>query len=389
MAISLPRAGRVAILGTSLVQQNHTGSDGHIATSARGWMSWAEVLSHGRINCPIHYDPAVVPGWEPSNRPGISRYFIGLNFGVSGQKAMEIERRVERLLADDFDLIVLDAGTNDMMVETKETIAEIRARIATKLLAAGKTVILLPILSRGTQKWSAGGPERAKAHWINQMSLAFADVHPNCHVFDWNAAWVDPASTHGQPHDGYSNDGTHFSVTGGFAVGKALADYLGHLLPKAAPRIVSPDDRFDPVHNPLGNLASQCATKFTAAPGTTSTLLAEAAPHPGPGTWLTALCDIAVPADAGLLGLSLRLTDTGEAGLQSIALAPFQGDDGHYFPFPAEAWSGALRTPPLKLKPGTIAPTLTLDVVLRDGAQPLPLTVENLELRPSPSPVRS
>lgn len=389
MAVSTPRAGRVAILGTSLVQQNHSGSDTHIATSARGWMSWAEVLSHGRINCPIHHDPAVLPGWEPSNRAGVSRFFTGLNFGVSGQKAIEIERRVERLLAEDFDLIVLDAGTNDMLVETKEHIADTRARIAAKLLAAGKTVILLPILSRGTQKWSAGGPERAKAHWINQMGLAFASAHPNCHVFDWNAAWVDPASSHGQPHDGYSNDGTHFSVTGGFAVGQALVDYLCHLLPKAAPRRVAPDDRFDPIHNPLGNLVSQSTATLTAGRGTTSSVLAQADTHTGPGTWLVALCDIAVPEYAGLLGLSLRLTDTGELGLQSIALAPFLGDDGQYFPLPSEAWSGTLRTPPLKLRPGTVAPTLTLDVILQDGAQPLPLSVENLELRPILSPVRS
>ncbi|UXN72345.1 SGNH/GDSL hydrolase family protein [Devosia sp. A8/3-2] len=235
LAISIPRAGRIAILGTSLVQQNHNGSDSHIATSARGWMSWAEVLSHGRLACPVHHDPAVIPGWEPSNRPGISRFFTGLNFGVSGQKAIEIERRVARLLAEDFDLIIVDAGTNDMMVETKETIAEIRARIATPLLAAGKTVILLPILARGTQKWPSGGAERAKAHWINQMSSDFAARHANCHVFDWNTPQVDTADPDGAPLAGLSNDGTHFSVTGGFAVGKALAAYLTPLVPHTAP----------------------------------------------------------------------------------------------------------------------------------------------------------
>ena len=161
MSVSLPRASRIAVLGTSLVQQNHIGDAGSLATTARGWMSWAEVLSHGRLICPVHHDPSDPSGWEPSNRPGVSRFFSGLNFGVSGQKAVEIERRLPRLLQSDFDLILVDAGTNDMMVESRQTIADTRARIASTLLDAGKTVILLHILARGVGKWLAGGAERA------------------------------------------------------------------------------------------------------------------------------------------------------------------------------------------------------------------------------------
>lgn len=389
MAVSIPRSGRVAILGTSLVQQNHNGGEVHVATSARGWMSWAEVLSHGAIRCPVHHDPAVVAGWEPSNRAGASRYFSGLNFGVSGQKAIEIERRIDRLLVEDFDIIVVDAGTNDMMVETGEFIAATRARIAGRLLAAGKTVVLLPILMRGTQKWAAGGPERAKAHWINQMGLAFAEAHANCHVFDWNAAWVDYHSAHGEPHAGFSNDGTHFSVTGGFAVGKALAAYLGHLLPNPAPRLVSPDDRFDAAHNPLGNLVPVRPVTVAVKGGTTRNALATEIVNPGAGAWLSACCDVKVPAAAGLLGLSLRLVDHGEAGLSAIAMAPFEADGAGYFPLPDEAWTGTLRTPPLKLKPGNRSPGLMLDVILAPDAPPLTLTIAQPELRQISSPVRS
>ncbi|GLQ10620.1 lysophospholipase [Devosia yakushimensis] len=387
MAISIPRAGRIAILGTSLVQQNHNGSDTHIATSARGWMSWAEVLSHGRLACPIHHDPAVVPGWEPSNRPGVSRFLSGLNFGVSGQKAIEIERRVARLLREDFDLIVVDAGTNDMMVETKETIAEIRTCIATALLEAGKTVILLPILARGTQKWPSGGAERAKAHWINQMSLDFAARHANCHVFDWNSPWVNTADPDGAPHVGFSNDGTHFSVTGGFAVGKALAAYLEALVPNAVSRLVSPDDRFDAINNPLGNL-TRAGGRIVEAVGTSTHVLADDVAYPGAGTWVTASCTIAVPAHEGILGLSLVLTDREEGGLQSIALAPFTSDDGQMWPYPAQAWNGLLRTPPIRLRPGGSGPALALEIVLAAGAAPLRLDIGG-DIRPVLNPVRS
>lgn len=388
MAVSIPRAGRIALLGTSLVQQNHNGSDTHIATSARGWMSWAEVLSHGRLACPVHHDPAVVPGWEPSNRPGVSRFFSGLNFGVSGQKAIEIERRLQRLLREDFDLIVVDAGTNDMMVETKETIAEIRARIAAALLEAGKTVILLPILARGTQKWSSGGAERAKAHWINQMSLDFAARHANCHVFDWNSPWVNIADPDGAPHAGFSNDGTHFSVAGGFAVGKALAAYLGALVPHAATRLVSPDDRFDAIHNPLGNL-TRAGERTVEAAGTSTHVLVEDIAYPGAGAWVSASCTIAVPAHEGILGLCLVLTDGAEGGLRSIALAPFTSDDGQMWPYPAQAWSGLLRTPPIRLRPGRNGPTLALEIVLAAGAAPLRLDIGGTDIRPVLNPVHS
>ncbi|WP_087002314.1 hypothetical protein [Rhizobium sullae] len=112
MSVSLRRAGRIAILGTSLVQQNHIGDDTSRATSARGWMSWAEVSSNGRLSCPIHHDPDIVSGWEPSNRDGVSRFFSGRNFGGSGQKAIEIEPRLPRPFASDFDLIVVDADTS-------------------------------------------------------------------------------------------------------------------------------------------------------------------------------------------------------------------------------------------------------------------------------------
>ncbi len=389
MSVSHPRASRIAVLGTSLVQQNHFGNETSLATSARGWMSWAEVLSHGRLSCPVHHDPSVPLGWEPSNQPGVSRFFSGLNFGVSGQKAIEIERRLPRLLQSDFDLIVVDAGTNDMMVETRQTIADTRARIASTLLAAGKTVILLPILARGIEKWPAGGAERAKAHWINRQSIEFAASHANCHVFDWNSAWIDPESEFGEPYAGYSNDGTHFSVLGGFTVGKALADYLETIVPRAPTRMLARDDRFDPVNNPLGNLASDLGAETMTEREQQSHSLGGKLVHPGTGVWLEAICDIDVPAHDDVLGISLRLKDVSAEGQEAIALAPFYAEDGTGFAFPQTQWSGALRTPLLKLRPGGTEPELYLDVILLPGSKPLGIDVSRIDIRSVSSPVRA
>lgn len=388
MSVSLPRASRIAVLGTSLVQQNHIGDATSLATSARGWMSWAEVLSHGRLCCPVYHDPGVPPGWEPSNRPGVSRFFSGLNFGVSGQKAIEIERRLTRLLQSDFDLIIVDAGTNDMMVETRQTIADTRARIISALLDAGKTVILLPILARGVGKWPAGGAERAKAHWINRQSIEFAADHANCHVFDWNSAWVDPESEFGEPYPGYSDDGTHFAVTGAFAVGKLLANYLQTIVPRAPARILARDDRFDKVNNPAGNLASDFSALTVTEMREQSHRLGGQLVHPGTGSWVEAICDVEVPAHSDVLGISLRLEDAAAEGQEAVALAPFRGEDGTFFPFPATQWSGALRTPSLKLRAGEAPPELFLDVILRPGSRPIEIDVARIELRPLSSPVR-
>lgn len=389
MSVSHPRASRIAVLGTSLVQQNHIGDVASLATSARGWMSWAEVLSQGRLICPVHHDPSAPIGWEPSNQPGVSRFFTGLNFGVSGQKAIEIERRLPRLLQADFDLIIVDAGTNDMMVETRQTIAETRARITSALLKAGKTVILLPILARGIEKWPADGVERAKAHWINRQSIEFAASHANCHIFDWNSAWVDPDSEFGEPHVGYSNDGTHFSVLGGFAVGKLLADYLETIVPRTSNRIVARDDRFDPANNPMGNLASDIFAQIRMEMAAQSHRLGGQLVHPGTGAWVEAICDIDVPAHKGVLGISLRLKDVAAEGQEAIALAPFRADDGTLFPFPSIHWKGTLRTPALKLRMGETPPELYLDVILKPGSEPIEIDIARIEIRPVSSPVRA
>jgi lysophospholipase L1-like esterase len=375
---------RIALLGTSLVQQNHLADGRNIWSSARGWSTWAEVLSGGQLDIAVFHDPRVHPGWEPSGRMGVTRGFGGLNAGVSGQKARDIADRLDEVLKLDFDLIIVDAGTNDMMVETKEVIQAVREAIAERLLDAGKLVILLPILARGTQKWVAGGSERAKAHWINQKTLAFAARRAGCHVFDWNEPWVDWNSADGVPRAGYSDDGTHFSVPGGYAVGKVLAAYLAGFLAPTQARRWAQDDRFDPVDNPLGNLVpdplltgagtfadgvavSQCgylSGRIVSRPDDPARwqeislsegqhvidILGPDYLNPLPaGAWLQATCAVEVDAHDGWRDISLALEDKAPEGLTARALAPFDLG-GELAAYPGEAWAGLLKTPPIKLK---------------------------------------
>ncbi len=424
MTVRFPIHGkRVALIGTSLVQQNHHAGDRHIHSCARGWATWAEVLSAGQLDITVFHDPRVFPGWEPSGRVGVTRGFGGLNAGVSGQKARDIAERLEEVLKLDFDLIVVDAGTNDMMVETKEVIQSIREAIVDRLIEAGKTVILLPILARGTQKWVAGGSERAKAHWINQKSLAFAATRPHCHVFDWNSIWMDPHSVDGVPYDGFSDDGTHFSVPGGYAVGKALAAYLRGFLAPSALRTWAQDDRFDAVNNPLGNivpdpLLADCrplAAGPAASPGLAAAsrtisrpdrasnwqeirvaggecfvdILPGAFVNPLPaGAWVQASVEVDVEAHDGWRDISLILEDGAPEGLVSQALAPFDLGDGNLAAFPKEAWSGVLKTPPIKLKTATQNLRFGLSLQAVPSKQPASMRFSTPELRQVMQPLR-
>ncbi|MBB4017537.1 lysophospholipase L1-like esterase [Chelatococcus caeni] len=416
---------RAAIIGTSLVQQNHFADERLIATSSRGWAAWAEVLSTGRLSLPVFHDRRVRPGWEPSNRPGGTRGFGGLNFGVSGQKVRDIEARLGDVLADRaaFDFIIVDAGTNDMMVEAKETIQAGRERICDRFVDAGCAVILLPILARGTEKWPAGGAERAKAQWINERSRAYARSRGGVFLFDWNEPWIDRASPFGVPRDGYSDDGTHFAPAGGYAVGKALAAYLAGLLPLQPRRTLSRDDRFDPRDNPLGNLCDDPFLIRAAAEG--EGLLVEtshavdvkaafarrpdglgfwqkldiigAGGDPGSvrltvpvdvpaaalpaGGWMQASVEVEVGASPAWRGVTLRLAEDAPDGLVSAGMDPFRDGAGKLHAWPAEAWCGLIATPPLRPRPGG-RPRLSLDILVANtGARPATLAVGGFELR--------
>lgn len=268
------RGYRLGVIGTSLVQQNGVGaSSPKISYSSRGWLSWAKFYSGRRFWSPIWFDSTVYTGWEPSGTPGATRYFQGLNAGVSGQFITQIDARKQFLVDNiDCDIVVIDAGTNDMGPSTKEDIQTLRESLAEYYRSYGKIVILMPILARGTVSWAGGSAERAKANWINRKSRSFCATRRNCYFFDWNASWVDFAGTYGEPKTGFSPDGIHFNPKGGEAVGKAFADFLATILP--APQNVSayPDDLYNGTNNPFGNrMANPLCTGSFNGNGTGST----------------------------------------------------------------------------------------------------------------------
>lgn len=404
---------RLGVIGTSLVQQNDAATAGKISHWNRGWLSWARFFAKGRFDCQIWHDPTVYPGWEPSQVAGSSRFFRGMNAGVSGQTVAMIEARKNFLTGNvRCELVIIDAGTNDMSPLTKEEILAARERLASYYLAQGITVVLLPILSRAVSSWAAGSAERKKAAWINQKTRDFCLTTPNCYLFDWNAVWVNGQSSAGEPLASFSNDGIHFSVSGGVAVGEALANFLARMLPDPSPRVWSQDDKYDAIHNPNGNLlanpfctgtggtigtgvtgtvatdmrgerisgdASMAFAKevradsrgdwqvMTVTPGATDSQFnfrtnAADTPHQFPaGTWVQASIECDIGAFNGWLGVTLYLKDNAAGGLISYGLEAF--DDGAGLAkLPVKVMNGMIITPPLMLLAGSSSLRWRLEV---------------------------
>jgi len=397
------RGYRLAVIGTSLVQHNEVGtSSPKISHWSRGWLSWARFYAGRLFSCPIWWDSTAYVGWEPSGTPGATRYFQGLNAGVSGQTYAQIEARKSYLSTKvDCDIVVIDDGTNDMSPETKENIQAARESLASYYLSFGKIVILMPILARGVSSWSGGSAERAKANWINRKTREFCRTKKNCYFFDWNLYWVDFASTYGEPKSGYSPDAIHFNPKGGEAVGYGFSQFLATILPTAQNFAAYPDDLFDATNNPMGNRlanplclgtggtlgtgatgsvansmrverstggSSVVASKesrsdglgeyqvMTFTPGgaaedlfyfrtnTANTALTGAVA----GDWFTARCKIETNNYSGFTGVALLLSDQGTGSMDAYAMEPFNSGSANE-KWTALARAGYLETPPFQI----------------------------------------
>ncbi len=393
---------RVAFVGTSLVQQCDSGSTASIAYSSKGWFRWMQMLTGHICDSPVWSDRRVIVGWEPSSIPNKSRGFYGFNFGVSGQNIAQILARKERVLSDcqtaGVKFIIVDGGTNDMGSKTKEYIQTSREELCNYFISGGLTVILLPILTRAVTSWPIGGTARVNAAWINQRTREYVKTKLNCFIFDWNEHWIDYSNVNGEPHTGYSNDGTHFDVKGAYSIGKGLADMMMSILPAPDLNNFSPDNIFS-ANNQFGNIAPNGyqyganGRKYDAMTGVVSdewagqiyrgamtvvaskevakygeaqiysitpssapaTLLHRTYPsdrnHNGDlaGKWVVMEATVELSAYAGWQDIHCLIDDVSAAnGLKTSSLSNTEGT------FPNEAMILTMKTPPLLLEPDSI-----------------------------------
>jgi hypothetical protein len=387
---------RVAIIGTSLCQLCNYGTATELSQTNRSWIGWAMTLTNQRMIMPIWRDMNLYPGWEAGSNVGTPRGFRGLNAGVSSDHSDNILNRASYLVANvDCDFVIIDSGINDIGNNslTSDDIALMREQTADYLLANGKTVILLPLLSPAAAYYPIGSVQRRKMQRVNNRARQFCQTRTNLYFFDWTEYMMNFNDPNGQPKPLHSVDGLHFAPRGAFAVGKGLADLFTTLLPKAERRVWSPEDLYDGTLDPYGNLMQNpfCygssgtldagATGFCAngmriginsgdgsvvgsmvaradgrgqwqqlvvTPGTAETQalfrVSDIVNTLPAGTWVQASAEVECDAWDGWKGINIQVRDLAVGGITCHAMKVYDG-----FPNTAETWAGTVVGPAFQI----------------------------------------
>lgn len=306
-----------AIMGTSLVQHcENTNSSGKLGASSRSWFDWAAAYSGGALDMLTTFDNREFTGWEPSGSG--SRYFNGLNFGVSGQGIKDIWARARQALSfrEHYQCIIIDAGTNDMGTLSTSEILFLKATLSEYFAAYGIKVVMLTVLARGVGSWAAGGDERKKMNHINSELRESANLFSeNVILHDWNEEWVDKGSQYGEPVAGYDADDIHFAPAGALPVGKGLWDRtLSKFVAKGSQPILSADDLYDATLNPKGSFYTNPlmrGTGGTAGTGVTGSVCDDFTAERTTGSAVTAVGSKVTDSDGAI---AQRLVFTLTAG---------------------------------------------------------------------------
>lgn len=262
----LPQGNRVAVIGTSLVNHCEYATSASCLRGQRGWLTWMMAYDE-RIDCPIWHDPTVLTGWEPSSVPDTTRYFQGLNFGVSGQTAQQIYDRRFDIAQMHADIYIVDMGTNDIASQTAEHIHNLRLEMIKFLESLNpRHIFILPILARGQAQWDASSAEYAKRLEVNRLSREEIESRPKVTGLDWNAPWVDQNIQEEYPRLGASYDDVHFDGKGarwcGEYMAKRVAFALTDQLPEQPRENLLPGDLTGTAGNTVSPVTGDTATDF-------------------------------------------------------------------------------------------------------------------------------
>ena len=147
------------------------------------------------------------------------------NLGAWGETAAEVAERLEGALGLGPDLLVVSAGSNDVLFEpSAERSFAALAGIAEAAAAAGVETLFLAVPPRTEESWPL--PEQqARAVAINHRLGGLAQTVAGAGFCDWAAGMVaDGPGYLARP--GHTHDGIHFSAVGAFGAGVRLADWL-------------------------------------------------------------------------------------------------------------------------------------------------------------------
>lgn len=413
---------RVAFIGSSYTQQQHTVTSGVImASQSRSWMGWWNAFTGNALNIDTYINAS-----DP-----LSRGFSGANFGVSGQTSTQILTRVPDVIAKNPDICVLQSGSNNVS-SVSTVLDDVKASI-TLLYAANILPVYLAISFRGSAAWSAANDSQAS--YINASIRQWLAGNGYGIYVDANRYLCDADSAEGRPYGAaLDTDSIHYTTWSAFQVGRVLHECVTPLLSLQAGDVVSNADVYDATYNATGNLwtnpfvststnigsaAGSVGTGVTAGTGSGSTSVGRdmkverssgsgtavanvESRGPGLGNWQTALftpagsgtslfyidrsvADLTHGLSAGtwvragcMLDLSVFGTDALSSGFQNVMLqADFRDGSSSYgktqgfaqysaVSLPNIAWQGAIETPPIRVPTGSDRVRLRLEVVIDD-----------------------
>lgn len=407
-----------AAFGDSITAQNTNLSGTVSYMYSNGYMTWASILSGGKIF-----------------------FSAALNYGVAGDTTTLMVARLATSIASAKALgarfVVILAGTNDNYggVTYAQTIANL-ANIYGAWLGAGITPIIIPITPRA--KDAASGSmltaDRQKMQRVITWQRGYCRDNPSVLIADATLNITDHSVTNGDPigallanSTASTTDGLHLAARGSFWTGKAIVDAVQYYLRGISQMIWSQADTHDITNNPTGNLlangfmtgtggtpgtgaSGSLATSFTfrrqagstitvvGSKGTTATAngstypnqrIAVAGAGSGAATETAQVYQQVFPSgttyavgDTVYAECAISVSGVTAATLKSIYLKC--QDDGFdarigqisgpgYLP--DQSWSGVLRTPSFVIKAGTTAITTSLNADL-DGTIACGVTID-------------
>lgn len=207
--IPQPTNSRVAVIGDSIAYGNgFTTNATNIKLYAKGYLNWAAYLGRQR--------------WTFDNTD---------NFGNPGDNTNDILARIDAAIAaTTAGTIILDCITNDgpNNISLAQSLINYPILVA-KIVAAGRICVCITPRPRDI---TASGLTMTAAQYRDHCArrdfiLGLNNPSNGVYVVDMWRYLADPASTNGAMKSGYSYDGLHPGVLGGYWGGVALAELFG------------------------------------------------------------------------------------------------------------------------------------------------------------------
>lgn len=192
--IRIPAGSKIVQIGTSLTDnayQDPSESASTVGPTARGGDSWARVFTN--------------------------QQFHWVNAGVAGNQIADMIARFSTdVVAEDPDVVIVEAGTNDASKSFTDLTTDLKT-LYDLVEANGYQLIPLTIAMRSAGVWSDSIRDKILAvnRWILQTYPTAIDINPY---------FTDPTTL--RPYTLFTDDGTHWTNLGGYAVGKAIAERL-------------------------------------------------------------------------------------------------------------------------------------------------------------------